>query len=154
VPTPPRTVREVAREIVGEVAPDQVGEFAFVAQRYAQAPGAAERAGRPSNEPTASMIDLGGHALGVIALGVTTDVCKDLLVHGVKQARQGGWGRLRRLFRRDRPELDRPVPPLTEEQAPVVHQQVRSAVLATGADAALADSVATALVRSWPRSTS
>jgi hypothetical protein len=62
-----RTIADVARDIVREVAPEQLAEFDFVAQRYASAPEVARRSRRPSNEPTASILDFGGEALTAVA---------------------------------------------------------------------------------------
>jgi hypothetical protein len=147
-----RTIADVARDIVREVAPEQLAEFDFVAQRYASAPEVARRSRRPSNEPTASILDFGGEALTAVAIGPTTDIAKDLIKLGVRQARRRGSSWLRKVLSQDEIDLDEPVPALASEQVDLVHAKVVAAVLAGGGSAELASSVSAALVRSWPRS--
>ena len=146
------TVIDVAREVVGVVAPSEVGEFDFVARRYAEHPAAVRRAGRPSNETTASILDYGGQVLTVVAVGVTTDMCKDLIKMGARDLRVNGRRRLRRLFRREPAvQLDDEVPPIGDEHVEMLRTKAVAAVIDAGGDAAVADAVGEALVQSWPR---
>lgn len=148
------TVFEVAREVVGAVAPAQVGEFDFVARRYADRPTAARRANLPSTETTASILDFGGEVLAAVALGVTTDMCKDMIKSGVRDLHQRSRSRLRRLWpwrREPVVDLDDEVPPIDDEQADALQARAVAAVVGVGVDAAVADAVGKALVKSWPR---
>ena len=150
MPPQPRTVADVARDVVRQVAPEQLAEFDFVARRCANDPAAARRARRPSNEPTASILDYGGEALTAVVVGLTSDITKDLIKQGVRRARRAPW--IRRLTGRGEIDLDEPVPPLPADQLEAVHAQVVAAVLAGGGNAELAGAVSAALTRSWPQS--
>ncbi len=137
----------MARSIVGEVAPEQVAEFDFLVREFS--PVAARWACRPSNEPTASVTDLGQAVLGMVALGVTTDVCKYLVIESAKNAAKSGGSWFRRWFGRAKVTLETEVPGLPTEQVEPIRQRAVAAVVAHGLAADQAEELGLALVRSW-----
>lgn len=138
---------DIARSIVREVAPEQVAEFDFVAREFS--PVAVRRACRPSNEPTASVTDLGQTVLGMVALGVTTDVCRYLIIESAKNAAKSGGGWFRRRFGRGKITLETEVPGLPAEQVELIRQRAVVAAVGYGLAADQAEALGLALVRSW-----
>lgn len=143
-------VVDVARSIVEKVAPKQADEFDFVAREYSRA--AARRARRPSNEPTASVNDFGQAVLGMVALGVTTDICEHLLTAVAKNAAKSGKDWLHRWRGKGKITLETEVPRLPAEQVKIIRQRAEEAAVKQGLAAEQAEALASALVDSWPGS--
>lgn len=143
-------VVDVARNIVEKVAPQQADEFDFVAREYSRA--AARRARRPSNEPTASVNDIGQAVLTAVALGVTTDICEHLLTAAAKNAAKSTKGWLHRRFSKAKITLETEVPGLPAEQIERIRQRAEETAVEHGLPADQAKALAKALVQSWPGS--
>ncbi len=127
-----------------DVAPEQEVEFDFVARAYSPR---AERIARgSSNEPTASVADLGEMVLSTVALGVTTDVCKYLVVAAAKSGRT----QLSRVLKRQKVTLETEVPELPAAQVELVRRRAVAAAIEHGLAADQAEEFGAALVKSWP----
>jgi hypothetical protein len=142
------TVADVARVIVSMQAPEELREFDLVAGAFDAAPGAARRAGNASNETTASSATIAGETMTTLALLVSSDVARSLLLTG-QTAAIAWWDP--RGWRRARPTVTEPAPPIIEDQAAAVEDRFRDELRAHGMDDALADSMASAARSSWPR---
>lgn len=146
---PDRTLLDVAREVVAEIAPDEVGDLEFVARAQTAAPGASRRALRSRSEPTASGFTLGGEALSALVVAISAGVAKDLLVLGA--AELGSRARSRLALRRERVVPDTVVPAIADADAPAVQAHAETLAADRGADQQTGRTVADALVRKWPR---
>lgn len=140
----------MARSIVKKVEPEQADEVVIVAEKYRRA--AARRARRPSDEPTASVTDVGQTVLAAVALGMTTDICEYLLIAGAKKAAKSSKDWLRRQFGKKKIIPETEVPQLSDEQRELIRQQAVAAAVKQGLAAEQAKELAEALVDSWPRS--
>ncbi|WP_432958817.1 hypothetical protein [Micromonospora haikouensis] len=147
--TEQRKVIDIARDIVAEVAPDELSDFDFVASAYLRDPAAARRAGRAGAEPTAAGWEEAGHAVGVLAAAVVVDICKDLVVTGAKAAgrryRAAGWWP----FRGPAVGEDSTAPPIPPGQEERIRALAARRAADRGAPEALAADLAAALVKRW-----
>jgi len=143
-------VVDVARGIVEQMEPEQVGEVEPVARVFSRA--VVRRARRPSNEPTASAIDVGQAVLAAVALDVTVDICEDLVITVGENAVKSGkdWLHRRRGKKKITPET--PVRVLSDEQVELIRKDAVAAAIAHGLTPERAEKFADALVASWPRS--
>jgi hypothetical protein len=145
---PVNTVADVARVIVSMQAPEELQEFDLVAGAFDVSPGAARRAGSASNETTASSATIAGETMTTVALLISSGVARSLLLTG-QTAAIAWWDP--RGWRRARPSVNEPAPPVTEDQAAGVGDRFRDELRARGVDDALAASMASAARSSWPR---
>ncbi|WP_431907941.1 hypothetical protein [Micromonospora carbonacea] len=147
--TEQRKVIDIARDIVAEVAPDELADFDFVATAYLRDPAAARRARRAGAEPTAAGWEEAGQAVGVLAAAVVVDICKDLVVAGAKAAgrryRAAGWWP----FRGPTVDEDSVVPPIPPGQEERIRALAAGRAADRGAPEALAADLAAVLVKRW-----
>jgi hypothetical protein len=137
---PERSLLEIVRAAVHEVAPDELPAVDAVAREFAWL----SDSGTPDRD--------GRRAVTSLALAVGVDLCRDPSVTGIPKARRRHltelWSRLRG---RPRPDLDGVPPAVREVDASRLEAAAVVAGREHGATDELAAAVGSALVRHWPR---
>ncbi|WP_248962062.1 hypothetical protein [Sphaerisporangium perillae] len=139
----PQTAIDLAREVVAELAPDELRDFDLVAQAHLAHPRAARRARDGRNEPNASAWATAAPILSGIVVAVITDLSKDLLL---ASGRSLGT-RLKARFRRQRG--DQPLPPYPPEQRAALLVHAHQSAIRHGADEETAPKIANAVAGHW-----
>jgi hypothetical protein len=147
---PDRTLGEVARAVLRDAAPDQLGDFHVVRPGFDASPRAHLRAQRGVTEESASGAAIAGEVIGGIVLavgaGLAKDLLKDAIVAGTKRTRRG----LLSVFRRSRVTSETVLPTLDPSRAEAFRMRASALLVEYGVSAEEAKTMADSFLRQWP----
>jgi len=142
-----RLIRDVVRDAVARLAPDELDDFELVVRTFEASPDAARRgvrvASAPRDEATGFGVELAAQALSSLAMAVALDVSKDLVKEGGKSVWR--WWRVRRAA----PAPTDATPVLAEGDRDRAVTTATASATALGASPAQADAVARAVIDCW-----
>ena len=139
------TLRTVVHEVLAILSPGELDDVDVIIDAAATSPGAAMRAARSRNDPTASGPDLAQEVIAAVGSNLVSDLI--LLLGGGLLGRLAT--KLRRLPRK-RVDPDAPLPPLPAAEVPAVLSHLERNARARGLSEEQARDLARAIVESWP----
>ena len=146
---PDRSLIDIVRAAVADVAPDELADFERVARSYA---GTAARRGWPwHTDSSASASVVAGQPVAALVTAVGAALGTDVVLLGAPTLRRRIatlWSRLRG---RTTIDLDSPPPAVREVDVARLQAAAITMARARGASDDVATSIGTALARQWPR---
>ena len=146
---PDRSLIDVVRAAVAEVAPDELADFEVVARGYAAS--AAKRGWPWHTESTPSASVVAGQPVAALVTAVGAELVRNVVLLGAPTVRRRIATLWSRAWGRTTIDLDRSPPAVREVDVARLQAAAITMARARGASDDVATSIGTALARQWPR---